>query len=192
MEKQSPQDYSINICDYGVGNVTSVVNMFKHFGFDANVTSDIKRLESSDLLVLPGQGAFASAMSSLKESGLDTFVSTYIKDNRPFLGICVGFQLLFEGSDEFGFTKGLGLLPGIFKKFSSSQLKVPHMGWNRLLVSPNHQALFPDHVSPYVYFVHSYFIENTNHDFVSSKTEYGSTFISSVHKNNLFCDSVSS
>lgn len=176
---------NVVICDYGVGNITSVINMFRHFSYEPVVSSDLKVIDSADLLVLPGQGAFSSAMTGLIESGLVDTVKSYIADSRPFLGICVGFQVLFEGSSENGFTEGLGVFPGTFKSFVPGELKVPHMGWNSLAIKQDVFDL-PVDVDPYAYFVHSYYLESTDDDLVFSETEYGVPFVSSIARPNLF------
>lgn len=173
----------ISICDYNVGNLSSVVNLCRHFGYEPIITSDWKVMDASDVLILPGQGAYATAMQSLESTGAVDFISDYVQSARPFLGICVGFQLLFEGSEENGFTKGLSLFPGVFKRFESDTLKVPHMGWNTLSIGSHSQMSTFD--QEYVYFVHSYYLDNTDPDLVLSTTSYSQEFVSSISRPNL-------
>jgi len=128
----------IGIVDYNMGNLASVINAFAKVGADATLESDPSRISSYDKLILPGVGAFGDAMEHLKENGMDEAVKAFAKSGKPLLGICLGMQLLFESSDEFGETQGLGLIPGKVIAFDENKfdhpLKVPHMGWNELFV----------------------------------------------------------
>ncbi len=173
----------IAICDYNVGNLSSVVNVCRNFGYEPNVTSDWKTMDQSDLLLLPGQGAYSTAMQSLDSTGAVDFIKDYVRSNRPFVGICVGFQLLFEGSEENGFTKGLSLFPGVFKRFESDTLKVPHMGWNTLSIEKTHHFYSFD--QQYVYFVHSYYLDNTDSDLILSRSSYSQDFVSAISRPQL-------
>ena len=173
------------ILDYDVGNLHSVLKAFQFLGIEAKISDHISDIEDSDLLVMPGQGAFSSAMASLTKKSLIEPVMRHIHEQRPFLGICVGFQVLFEGSEEKGDCKGLGIFPGRFTHIPDQELKVPHMGWNALDVvsDPNH--VFDSTETPYTYFVHSYYLKETSTDIVSTRTQYGESFVSTVQSKNL-------
>ncbi|HHO65423.1 MAG TPA: imidazole glycerol phosphate synthase subunit HisH, partial [Epsilonproteobacteria bacterium] len=128
----------IGIVDYNMGNLASVINAFKKVGADAVLESDPEKLTQYDRLILPGVGAFGDAMAHLASNGMDEAVIAFASSGKPLLGICLGMQLLFESSEEFGTHKGLGLIPGKVVAFNESRfdhpLKVPHMGWNELFV----------------------------------------------------------
>lgn len=175
----------ISICDYNVGNLSSVVALCRHFGYEPQVTADLAVMDASDLVILPGQGAYATAMNGLKEAGCVDFIKGYVQERRPFLGICVGYQLLFDGSEEDGFTEGLGLFPGVFKTFVPGELKVPHMGWNQLVMA-EHQDFYREFDQQYVYFVHSYYVDQTDPEILCSTSNYGVEFVSSIARENLF------
>ncbi|MDA1354546.1 MAG: imidazole glycerol phosphate synthase subunit HisH [bacterium] len=169
----------IVIVDYGVGNLKSVRKAFGHLGFDAVVSKDPAIVAGADLMVLPGQGAFGTAMTHLEQAGMVDVVKAHIAADRPFLGICVGFQLLFEGSDEKGSHKGLGVLPGTLRHFDGTHtLKVPHMGWNNVSgpVKEYHR---------HYYFVHSYFVPATGAKFEAGVCEYGVPFVAIAQKGKL-------
>ena len=176
----------ITIVDYGLGNITSVKNAFKHIGYTAKVTSSPSDIKAAKILVVPGQGACGQAMSQLHSYGLITPILEHISSNRPYLGICLGFQLLFETSEEDGGVKTLGIFKGNVKKFTLSKEKIPHMGWNRLIISKNNHHLFQNITEPDVYFVHSYCVENADPSIVSTTTLYGIPFVSSVSKGAIF------
>lgn len=174
----------IAIIDYGMGNLKSVYKAFLSLGADVIVTSDIKELEEASHIVLPGVGAFKDAMNHLQDSGLNLAIYHAIKQGKPFLGICLGMQLLFEKSYEHGEFSGLGLLPGEIVKFKGN-IKVPHMGWNSLEIK-KHEPLFKDiQDQNYVYFVHSYYLQ-TEADIVSAYTTYDKRFAVAVQQDNIF------
>jgi glutamine amidotransferase len=173
----------VAIIDYGVGNLRSVEKAFAATGCEAVVSGDEGVLRAAERLVLPGVGAFAACMKALSERGFDRLVRERATAGTPLLGVCVGMQLLFEESDEFGATPGLGLLRGRVKRFSD-ELVVPHVGWNRvdqvrehpLFVEVAHQSFF--------YFVHSYYCEPHDNSVAAGETEYGVRYASVVaHKN---------
>jgi len=181
--------YQIGIVDYNMGNLASVINAFDKIGVNARVESDPKQLMKYDKLVLPGVGAFGDAMEHLRENGMDSAIVEYANSGKPLLGICLGMQLLFEKSQEFGEHQGLGLIEGEVKFFDknafSSLLKIPHMGWNELFVqkkSPLFEGLNRDF---YLYFVHSYHVVCEDR-FVIGKTNYGYEFVSAVQKKNIY------
>jgi glutamine amidotransferase len=175
----------IGIIDYGMGNLYSVEKAFARLGYPAVVSANRKELERADAIVLPGVGAFADAISSLQRLELDELIRQEIQKGKPFLGICLGLQLLFERSEENGSWEGLGIFSGRVKKFPQG-LKVPHMGWNNLKMTGN-CPLFngvPD--GSRFYFVHSYYVEAENPDIVTAVADYGNTFTAAVGWNKVF------
>ncbi len=180
----------IAIIDYGVGNLHSVLNAFKSIGFDACITSDKDVILSADKVVLPGVGAFKDAIDTFRARGFEGVIQSVVEKNIPLLGICVGMQMLFEYSYEFGKHKGLGLLKGEIVKFNgidnmNNKLKVPHMGWNTLDIKKNNTILKNIKNGSYVYFVHSYHLVSES-DIVSSYATYGVSYGASVEKNNIY------
>ena len=185
----------IGIVDYNMGNLASVINAFKKIGADAVLESDPSKLGRYDKLILPGVGAFGDAMTHLKSNGMDEAVKTFAASGKPLLGICLGMQLLFESSEEFGTTKGLGLIPGKVVAFDEGKFdhpqKVPHMGWNELFqtnvgANPCGCPLFEDLPSEfYLYFVHS-FHAVCDDRYAIGKTHYGYEFVSAVQNGNIF------
>ena len=153
----------IGIIDYGMGNLFSVNNALNRLGAETVISGDPKVLASCDGLILPGVGAFPDAMAELRKQELDVFLKDYIISGKPLLGICLGMQLLFESSDEHGYSTGLGFLKGHIAKFpgidrDGKLYKVPHMGWNKLQFQQDH-PLLAGLEEDYVYFVHSYYAE---------------------------------
>ena len=174
----------VAIIDYGVGNLRSVEKAFAATDCEAIVSSDEKDLRIAEKLVLPGVGAFGACMRALSERGFDRLVRERVEQGAPLLGVCVGMQLLFEESDEFGSTPGLGLLQGKVRRFSD-ELVVPHVGWNRIQQRQSH-ALFDDVANgSFFYFVHSYYCEPEDKSVVASETEYGLRYASVVAKDNI-------
>lgn len=177
----------IAIIDYGAGNLRSVEKAFAFLGHPAVVTRDKELIRNADAVVLPGVGAFADAMKSLQDTGMDELVKEVIGAGKPFLGICLGLQLLFDYSEEGGHVKGLGILKGGIKLIPGNlSLKVPQIGWNNLNITgenPLFQGL-PAH--PYVYFVHSYYLEAENRSDVIATTHYGISIDVAVNKGNVF------
>ncbi|MGM9970732.1 MAG: imidazole glycerol phosphate synthase subunit HisH [Anaeroplasma sp.] len=175
----------IAIIDYGVGNLGSVINAFKYLGLDARVTSNKEEILSADKVILPGVGAFSDAMNSFEKQGFVEVINELIKKNTPILGICVGMQMLFEYSYEYGKHKGLGLLPGNIVRFDDSKYKVPHMGWNEIKVIKDNPLLAGVDKS-FVYFVHSYHLDNSiGHEI--AETNYGGIcFPCAVNKDNVY------
>ena len=174
----------VAIIDYGVGNLRSVEKAFAATGCEAIVSSDEEELRAAERLVLPGVGAFGACMKALKERGFDRLVYERAREGTPLLGVCVGMQLLFEESEEFGSTRGLGLLRGRVRRFGND-LVVPHVGWNRIHQKRPH-ALFegiPD--GAFCYFVHSFYCEPVDDEFVMGETEYGGRYASVVAQENV-------
>lgn len=175
----------IAIVDYGVGNLRSVQKAFEAVGSDVCVTDNPAKIAGAQKIVLPGVGAMGPAMDKLKALQLIPILKNAVLNNKPFLGICVGFQLLFEQSDEGGRVDGLGFLKGNVKRFTS--LKVPHMGWNQIQINQKNAVLFKgiEDLSN-VYFCHSYFVAPADGTINSTLTDYGITFTSSIQKGPLF------
>lgn len=163
----------IAILDYDAGNLRSVEKAFLYLGQDVVVTADPKTILSADRVVLPGVGAFRDAMDKLKAAGLDTVVKDVVAAKTPFLGICLGMQLMYEYSEE-GDCEGLGILGGTVKRFpTESGLKIPQIGWNQLTVQKDSRLLAGAPATPYVYFVHSYYVDAADKSTVAATVEYG-------------------
>ncbi|RHM53856.1 imidazole glycerol phosphate synthase subunit HisH [Mitsuokella sp. AF33-22] len=178
----------IAVIDYGVGNLFSVEKAFAALGADVRVTSDEAVIRAADKIVLPGVGAFGDCMKNLEASGLIPALLDCVTKGKPLLGICVGLQILFDGSEESPGVRGLGLIPGLVKKIQAPGLKVPHMGWNSLAIrEPRQKAdLFAGlGEKPYVYFVHSYHAVPEDPVVITSVTEYGEQLTASVAKGNV-------
>lgn len=180
----------LGIIDYKMGNLASVYNACLKFTKDVKIIKNPNEIKDLSKVILPGVGAFKDAMEHLNENGLKDAILDFANSNKPLLGICLGMQLLFESSEEFGFTKGLGLIEGSVVAFDKSKfeknsqdLKIPHMGWNRVL-NKNSQ-IFDGLSNPYLYFVHS-FHAITKDEFTIAHTNYGYSFASAVNKNNIF------
>ena len=174
----------VAIIDYGVGNLRSVEKAFAAMGCEAVVSGEEDALRKARKLVLPGVGAFGACMRALAQHGFDRLVSERVEAGTPLLGVCVGMQLLFETSDEFGSTPGLGLLPGKVRRFSDD-LVVPHVGWNRVRERQSHALLNDLPPGAHFYFVHSYYCEPVDKQVVIGETEYGVTYASVVAKDNI-------
>lgn len=173
------------IIDYGAGNLQSVEKALRHIGCDCKVTGDPAELMAADSAVLPGVGAFGEAMAGLEGRGLAKAVRGFAKTGRPFLGICLGLQVLFESSEESPGVKGLGLLPGrILRLPEDKGLKIPHIGWNSLSVQRPGWLLKGLPEEPYVYFVHSYYLK-TEPELVSATAEYGAVIHAAVESGNI-------
>jgi len=179
----------IGIVDYNMGNLASVINAFEKVGAKIAVESDPTKLQNYDKLILPGVGAFADAMEHLQEKGMDKAVKAYAQSGKPLLGICLGMQLLFESSEEFGTTQGLGLIEGKVVAFDESKfdhkLKVPHMGWNELFVQNDSKLFEGLNKEFYLYFVHSFHAVCEDR-YAIGKTYYGYEFVSAVNKANVY------
>lgn len=174
----------LTIIDYGVGNLRSVYMAFKRLGVEAHVTADPAKVRAARALVLPGVGAFGDAMESLNALHLERPIVDAVNQGVPFLGICLGLQLLFEASEEMGEYRGLGLLAGRVRRFPAG-LAVPHMGWNQIHQTANAPLWrgVPDH--SHVYFVHSYYADAEDRAVVAAWTDYGLDYASAVSRGNL-------
>lgn len=178
---------SIAIIDYGMGNLRSVQKGLERVGFEAVVTRDPRLIESAAGVVLPGVGAFGACMQNLGAYGLIETVHRVVRNGTPFLGICLGMQLLFEESDEFGPVRGLGIFPGRVVRFDDRpELKVPHMGWNTLHKRKEVPHLEGIDDGAAVYFVHSYYVAPADPSLTATSTVHGVEFTSSIYRGNVF------
>ena len=179
----------ISIIDYGMGNLRSVQKGFERVGVAAEVTRDAARIEAADGVVLPGVGAFGACMENLRRFELVGPVRRVIDRGTPFLGICLGLQLLFEESEEFGPVAGLGVFGGRCVRFRNGRdanMRVPHMGWNSLRVRRPVPHLAGIDEGANVYFVHSYYVVPEDPELSATTTPYGGDFVSSIARNNVF------
>ena len=177
----------IAIIDYGMGNLRSVQKGLERAGCSAMVTRDIGKIQSARGVVLPGVGAFSACMENLGKFGLIEPLRELVRQKKPFLGICLGFQLLFSESEEFGRQKGLDLFPGKVVGFSAAgDLKVPHMGWNRIEKKTDSPFLEGLSSGDYVYFVHSFYVVPDDPSIIATTTDYGESFVSSIANEALF------
>ena len=177
----------IALVDYGMGNLRSVEKALARVGADVRIVSDAKSVLASDAMVLPGVGAFGDCMSNLGKAGLTEAIRGFIATKRPFLGICLGFQALFDTSEEAAGVRGLGVYPGTVPRFAANGLKVPHMGWNQLRIRKAGCPLL-DGVADgsHVYFVHSYYCKPKDAAVVCGTTEYGIEFCSMLWAGNVY------
>ncbi len=177
----------IAIIDYDAGNIRSVEKALLLLGQDVKITSDAREILEADKVILPGVGAFGDAMSKLHTRGLTDVIRQTVENGTPFLGICLGLQLLFERSDEAPGVEGLGILPGeILRIPPQENLKIPHMGWNSLHLENNGRLFKGVTEQAYVYFVHSYYLKAKEEEIVKASTEYGVHIHASVEKGNVF------
>jgi len=185
----------IAIIDYGMGNLRSVQKGFERMGHEAVVTSDARAILSADKVVLPGVGAFPDCMRNLEEYGVIDSVHKSIESGKPFLGICLGLQLLFTEGEEFGVHKGLDIIKGRVIRFSGPEfatrsaqqatLKIPHMGWNTISIKRRPTALEEVPDASHFYFVHSYYVVPDDPGVIATTTTYGIEFVSSIWKDNI-------
>lgn len=179
----------IGVVDYNMGNLRSVYNAFEKIGKKVDIVTKTDKLKEYDKIILPGVGAFGDAMKSLEATGMREAILDFSVSNKPLLGICLGMQLLFEKSSEFGETKGLSLIPGSVEEFDKSKfktrLKVPHMGWNEIFIQKESPLLKGIDDETYLYFVHSFHAICAD-KYIIGKTTYGYDFPSIVQKDNIF------
>lgn len=180
----------ISIIDYDAGNIKSVEKALEYLGEEAVITSDREIIMNSDGVILPGVGAFGVAMDKIRHRGLDTVIHEYVNLGKPFLGICLGLQLIFEKSDESPDAVGLGLLKGTITKIpeepsAGEHLKVPQIGWNNIEVNPKSRLLKGLGTNPYVYFVHSYYLKAEDRNDVAATVQYGVSIDAAVEKGNI-------
>ncbi len=174
----------IAIIDYGAGNLRSVVNAVSKLGYQPKVTSRPAEVLNAQAVILPGVGAAADTMANLKRLGLANPIQRLIAEGRPFLGVCIGLQILFTGTEEGGWHECLGIIPGRVRKLPSG-LKIPHMGWNQVKQKVSHPIFdgIPDEAN--FYFVHSYYVEPDDQSLVAGETEYGLPFCSAITRGKL-------
>ncbi len=178
----------IAIIDYGVGNLFSLKSSFASIGVDAIVTSSVEEIQKAEKLILPGVGAFEDAAKKLRASGLDDVLKEEVKKGKAVMGICLGMQLLFEKSYEFGEHEGLGLIPGNivpFKDKIPKNLQIPHIGWNDLSIKQDTPIFKNIKSGDFVYFVHSFYAE-CDEKYVIATSDYGIEFTASVQNGNVF------
>jgi imidazole glycerol phosphate synthase glutamine amidotransferase subunit len=179
----------ITVIDYGMGNLRSVSKALESLGAEVKVSSLPADVIKADKLIFPGVGAFSDCMDEINKRNLVDPIKQYIESRRPFLGICMGLQLLFESSQEAPGIKGLNVLKGRVKKFDIPGLKVPHIGWNQVELTEKGKAsaLFAGiEDKEFFYFVHSYYAQAEDESLILSKTQYGLNFCSSINKENIF------
>lgn len=177
----------IAIIDYDAGNLKSVEKALAFLGEESVITGDYKTILSADKVILPGVGAFGDAMANLKKLELDKVIHEVADKGIPFLGICLGLQLLFESSEESPGVEGLGLLKGKIVRIPDKEgLKIPHIGWNSLTLQNSGRLFEGFSGEPYVYFVHSYYLQADDPEIVKATTDYSACIHASVEKNNLF------
>ena len=170
---------SIVIIDYGAGNLKSIANMLKYVNADFKISSDAFDIKNAKKLIFPGQGHFSQAVNNLEKKGLIDVIKNQISEGKPFLGICLGLQVLFEKSEEAPEASGLGILKGTVKKYTKG--KIPQIGWNKIKTTENNSFLIND----YFYFVNSYYVCPEDKNVISSTTNYHIDFCSSMEKDNL-------
>ena len=187
-KKERRMKKMIAVIDYGAGNLQSVVKALNYIGCESIVTDKKENILKADGAILPGVGSFADAMSCMQRSGADKAVLEFVECGKPFLGICLGLQLLFDGSEESPGVQGLGLLKGSITKIpnQNNTLKIPHMGWNSLDILKNDGIFSGIPQNSYVYFVHSYYLKADSENIVAARTTYGTDIDVSVQYKNIF------
>jgi glutamine amidotransferase len=176
----------IAIVDYGMGNLRSVEKGFLKVGVQAKITNNPELIKNADGVVLPGVGAFKDCMRELTNLQLVDAVVEAVKKNKPYLGICLGLQVLFSESNEFGKCRGLDIFRGKVLRFPEGKLKVPHMGWNELKIRKNNPLLDGIEDRSYFYFVHSFYVAPEDDSLIATSTDYGTDFTSMVAKDNIY------
>lgn len=176
---------SLVIVDYGVGNFRNVQKAFAAVGVDIPITASPADINAADAVVLPGVGAFGDAIDNLRQRGLESPVLNAARAGKPFFGICVGMQLLFDESDEMGYHRGLGLIPGRVTRFPQG-MTIPHMGWNQVMPDASHPLLAGVTPGSFAYFAHSYFCAPTDAAHIIAHTDYGMDFSTAVAHGNIF------
>ena len=177
----------VAIIDYDAGNIKSVEKALLYLGEEVIITRDREQILNSDKVILPGVGAFGDAMEKLRSYGLDKVIYEVVERKIPFLGICLGLQLLFEKSDETPGVKGLGILPGEILRIPDKEgIKIPHMGWNSVKIKENARIFKDVPQDSYVYFVHSYYLKAGREEDVAATTEYSTLIHAAVEHDNVF------
>ena len=176
--------WNVAVVDYDAGNTLSVMRALEKVGARVDLTADPERVRAADAVVLPGVGAFGDCMKKLRERGMDVACTEAFRSGKPFLGVCVALQVIFDDSEESPGAEGLGLLPGSVRRFETGDLKVPHMGWNELRLVREHPVLDGLDGEDF-YFVHSYYPEPAEAGDVIGETEYGVRFCAAAGRENL-------
>lgn len=174
----------IAIIDYGAGNIGSVKNALDYLGINNMITNNIEEIKKVDKIILPGQGRFGDVMNKLRERKLDKVLISEIQNGKPYFGICIGLQILFEKSEEDPNIKGLGIIKGTVKRFQT-KLKIPQIGWNKIK-QRKESLLFQDLIDDYYYFVHSYYVVPNQREVILATTNYDNEFVSAIQKNNIY------
>lgn len=179
----------VALIDYGMGNLRSVMRALEKAGAQVLVARVPEEVGDAEALIFPGQGAIEDSMRALQKSGFDAFIKNWIASDKPFMGICLGLQILFKHSEE-GNIDGLGIFCGNVKKFpENSGLKIPHMGWNTISINGNNSGTLAENLNKEgdsFYFVHSYYVETPERDIIWSTSEYGISFVSGIRRGNIF------
>ncbi len=176
----------LHIIDYGMGNLRSVQKAFEHLGIEAVITTNPRDLSAADRVILPGVGAFRDAIAELKRLDFVTAIRDSVSSGKPFLGICLGLQLLFDVSYEDGEHEGLGIVPGKVIRFAPQpNLKIPHMGWNSLTFQQSHPILNGIDPGSHVYFVHSYHVVPNDPNVIAATSDHGGPFVAMIAQGNL-------
>lgn len=177
---------TLGIIDYGAGNLASVQNSFLAIGIDAVKVRTSNELDGLTHLVLPGVGAFGDCAAALRKQGLADSIRNWVEADKPFLGICIGYQILFESSEETPGAQGLGIFKGKVRRFSENGLKIPHMGWNEVTpTDATHPIWAGMGTNPYFYYVHSYYPEPCDKQLIAATTSYGDTYAAAIIKGKL-------
>jgi len=177
----------IVIIDYNMGNLRSVYNATRFLGLDVELTSSKRNISDSYGIILPGVGAFGDAIKNIKELGLFDLIIEQINKGKPYLGICLGLQLLFETSEESNNYRGFSIFEGNSIMFQSKEIKIPHIGWNSINIKKKASNLLKDiKTGEYFYFVHSYYVKPKDSGIILATTEYGEEFVSAVNRDNIF------
>ncbi len=176
----------IVIIDYKMGNLSSVYNAFKFLEIPIELSNSKQKIKNSSGIVLPGVGAFGDAMKNLEALRLVDILKNEIASGKPYLGICLGLQILFEKSEENKNVSGLSIFPGKVIKFKSKSIKIPHIGWNQILIKKRNRLLKNVKNNSFFYFVHSFYVKPSDSKIISTITSYGENFVSSVSKDNIY------
>ena len=177
---------TIAIIDYGMGNLKSVARAFERVGASIVVTDEAAKIRSADKIVLPGVGSFGHCMKNLKDKGLDQLVKDEIRQGKIFFGICLGLQVLFDSSAESADVKGLGLIRGTVQRFTTTALKVPHMGWNQVDYKSDRRIFASIGQGENFYFVHSYYVCPQDESVIAATADYGERFCAAVQVGNIY------
>ncbi len=181
-----PPDFQIGVIDYGGGNIRSLVKALEALGFPPQLVTTPDQMRHLDIVFFPGQGAFGDCMAKLENLGLVNPLLDWIKADKPFFGICIGYQLLFEESEESPGVRGLSIFEGQVTRFPQSELKVPHMGWNSAILRDSSRDPWTDlGENPYFYYVHSYFPTPLDASLIAAQTEYGVPFAGAIQRGRL-------